>query len=326
MRRAALTGCSGHVGANLARQLVEQGCDVRALVREDVRAVEGLPLKRITGDLLDESALRSTFEGVDVVFHLAAVITLRPDRSGMVWKVNVEGTRNVVAACVASGVRRLVHFSSIHAFSAHPADQPVDETRAPAHEPDLPIYDRTKVAGEREAMKGVDLGLEVVIVNPTAVIGPYDYKPSAMGRVLLDLRNGRMPAVVKGGFNWVDSRDVAAGAIAASEKGRPSERYLLAGHHLSLAALARLASEVTGTPPPRFELPIWLAQAGLPFVALASALSGTEPRFTRASLRAVTQHQRISHAKASRELGYAPRPIRETIIDTYRWFEEVGYV
>lgn len=325
MRRAALTGCSGHIGANLARQLVERGCEVRALVRKDLRAVEGLSLKRITGDLLDEGALRNAFEGADVVFHLAALITLRPDRSGVVWKVNVEGTRNVVAACVASGVKRLVHFSSIHAFSAHPLDRPVDETRAPAREPNLPIYDRTKVAGELEAMKGVDQGLEVVIVNPTAVIGPYDYKPSATGRVLLDLRRGRMPAIVKGGFNWVDSRDVAAGAIAASEMGRPGERYLLAGHHLSLAALAQLASEITGAPPPRFELPVWLARAGLPFAALVSAISGAEPKFTRASLRAVTQHQQISHAKASNELGYTPRPIRETIMDTYRWFEEAGY-
>ncbi len=325
MTRVALTGASGHLGANLLRLLIEKDFDVRALVNRDARGVEGLRCEQARGSILDSESLRAAFSDADIVYHLAAIITLTRDHDGRVWRTNVEGTRNVVDACVACGVRRLVYFSSIHAFSAYPLNEVVTEARALADGRDLPVYDRSKVVGELEALEGIGRGVDVVIVNPTAVVGPNDYKPSAMGCVLLDLKACRLPAVVRGGFNWVDARDVSMGAEAASRLGRSGERYLLAGHYRTLAGLARIACETTDVPPPRFATPVWMAKLALPFAALSSAISRKPAKFTRASLRAVTQHQQVSHEKAVRELGYAPRPLDETIADTYRWFEEHGY-
>lgn len=325
MTRAAITGASGHVGASLVRLLIERDYDVCAVVNRDTRGVDGLACKQVPGSLLDCDSLREAFKGAEYVFHLAAVITLTRDRSGIVWRTNVDGTKNVVEACIACGVRRLVQCSSIHAFSAYPLHEVVTEARPLAMEPNLPDYDRSKVAGELEALKGIVRGLEVVIINPTAVVGPNDFKPSRMGQFLLEVKAGKMPTVVQGGFNWVDARDVSLGAEAAARIGRSGERYLLAGQYKSLLELATIASEISGASPPRFASPIWMAKMALPFGALASAITGKEQKFTSDSLRAVTHHQSISYEKAARELGYAPRPLRETITDTYKWFLDAGY-
>ncbi|MBM3290058.1 MAG: NAD-dependent epimerase/dehydratase family protein [Candidatus Hydrogenedentes bacterium] len=325
MTRAVITGPSGHLGANLVRHVIARDYDVTALVLRDTRGVDGLPCKQVRGSVLDPASLRAAFRGAEIVFHLAAVITLKRDRSGLAWRTNVEGTRNVVEACAACGVRRLVHCSSIHAFSAYPLDATVTELRPLAEGTGLPEYDRSKVAAEKEALKAIDLGIDLVIANPTAIVGPNDFKPSAMGRMLIELKQSRMPALVHGGFNWVDARDVSIGMETAARIGRNGESFLLAGHHRPLMELARMACEISGTRPPRFAVPVWLARAGLPFSALASALTGKPAKFTSESLRAITHHQDVSHEKATRELGYAPRPLEETLADTYRWFHDHDY-
>jgi len=326
MTRVALTGASGHLGANLLRHLEDSGYSVGTLVQRDARALKGITCDRVHGSLFEPDLLGAAFANAKFVFHVAGVVSIGGDPDGIVWRTNVEGTKNVVDACIARGVKRLVYYSSIHAFASHPANKPITESRALAEGPDLPIYDRSKVAGEQEALKGIDRGLEVVIVNPTAAIGPHDFKPSPMGRVLLDLRAGRMPALVRGGFNWVDCRDVSIGAEAAARLGRSGERYLLAGNYASLVEVARIAERVTGTPAPRFATPVWLAKCGLPFAAMGRLITGAPPKFTRESLRAVTHHQNVSHEKAARELGYAPRSLETTIEDTYAWFAQSDHV
>ncbi|MFA6244043.1 MAG: SDR family oxidoreductase [Candidatus Hydrogenedentales bacterium] len=322
----AVTGASGHIGANLVRALLERGDRVRVLVRKDVRAIEGLSVERVEGDVSDISALDKLIAGTDYVYHLAGKISLVPDRDGSVHRINVEGPRSVAEACLRHGVRRLVHFSSIHAFSEHPRDGVVDETR-PLVDTSNPFpYDRSKAEGERAIQEAVKRGLNAVIVNPTAVLGPWDFKPSALGSVFLDLFAHRMPVLVNGGFDWVDVRDICAGAMAAAEHGRVGEKYLLSGHHLPFPALTRIIENVTGIRMPRLVMPMWTAYLGIPFAAMASRISGKPPKFTRASLHALWNHQRISHEKASRELGYAPRPIEETIRDTHAWFEKAGHL
>lgn len=325
MPRAVVTGASGHLGANLVRLLLDKGYAVRAVVRDDLRAIAGLSLEPFRADICDVSALRKAFQHADIVFHLAAIVALGRDHSGRVWRTNVDGVRNVVDACARAGVRRLVHYSSIHAFSAYPIDEVVTEARPCAAGRGLPSYDRTKVAGEQEALRAIDSGVDVVIINPTAVIGPCDYKPSPMGRVLLDLQARRMPALVNGGFNWVDARDVSVAAETAGRLGRSGERYLVGGNYATLREIADLAATVTGVAAPRLVMPVWLAMLGVPFAAAVAAITGKDAKFTRASLRAVTHHQKVSHEKAERELGYRPRPLRETLTDTYRWFRENGY-
>jgi dihydroflavonol-4-reductase len=320
-----VTGASGHLGANLVRQLVAAGRRVRALVHRNRRPLDGLPVECVPGDVRDEGSLGRAFAGADVVYHLAAVVSIAGSQGGLVEAVNVGGARNVVRACRGAGVRRLVHFSSIHAFSQLPREEPLDERRGPADAAPAPAYDRSKAGGEREVQAGVDEGLDAVVVNPTAVLGPFDFAPSRMGRVLLDLERGALPALVGGGFDWVDARDVCAAALAAEERGRRGERYLLSGTYTTVAGLAALVADVTGRRAPAVVVPQWLVRPFAPLAELWSGLVGGEPLVTRDSLTALrTGHPQVRHDKAGAELGFAPRPLRATIEDTLRWFRDGG--
>jgi dihydroflavonol-4-reductase len=294
------------------------------LVREDVRAVEGLDVERVRGDVLDPESLRRAFDGAEVVYHLAARISVTGDPDGSVWRTNVDGPRNVAEACLACRVRRLVHFSSVHALAQDPVDVPLDESRAPADRPGDLAYDRSKAAGGRAVREALARGLDAVIVHPSAILGPIDWKPSAMGQVLLDLHHRRLPALVAGGFDWVDVRDVVAGALAAEAQARTGERYILSGAWLTVRDLAALAAGVTGVPRPRLTAPMWLARVGAPFAQAWAGLRGTRPLFTSDSLHALRANRCMSHDKAARDLGYSPRPLRETVADAYAWFREHG--
>jgi len=314
-----VTGASGHVGGNLVRALLDQGRRVRVVVRDDARAVEGLDVERVQADVLDPDSLKAAFDGAEVVFHLAALILITGGQKGRVNRINVEGPRNVAAACLDRKVRRLVHFSSIHAYSPTPRNVPVDETRPFVGE-DAPAYDRSKALGQQEVLAAVSRGLDAVIVNPTAVIGPHDYKPSRMGAVQRMLYRRKMPSLVSGGFDWVDVRDVVAGALAAERNGRTGQNYLLSGHWASFPEFAALVGKVTGIRVPSLVVPLWLAYVGAPFVQAFAGLTGGMPLYTLEALHALKCYGEVSHEKASRELGYSPRPLEETLRDTWEWW------
>ncbi|HUV08201.1 MAG TPA: NAD-dependent epimerase/dehydratase family protein [Spirochaetia bacterium] len=322
----AVTGASGHVGANLVRALLNQGRRVRALVHRDTRAFEGLEIEQVESDLLKPESLKNAFRGAGVVYHLAALITVSKRESRLLRALNVEGVKNVIEACLSCGVRRLVHFSSIHSFSHVPEDEAIDETRALVGPGEGLAYDRTKAESESLLLRAVKTGLDAVILNPTAIIGPYDYKPSYMGRFLLALYAGRIPTLVDGGFNWVDVGDVVRGAISAETLGRSGERYILPGQWLSIRDLARIAERVSGRKMPKTVCPMGLARIGAPFVAALSRVIGGEPLYTSGSLYTLRHHRYVSHEKAARVLGYQPRPIEETLRDTFEWFVQNGYI
>mgnify|MGYP006278807671 CR=1 FL=1 len=324
--QVAVTGATGHVGANLVRALLERGDTVRVVVYEESPALEGLHVERFTGDVLDRPSLEAAFTGAETVYHLASMITLGRDRSGLVRRINVEGAANVADACLAAGVRRLVHFSSVHALTAYPAGRMVTEERPLALEPRAPVYDRTKAAGEAVVLEAVQRGLDAVVVNPTGIIGPYDYQPSRMGQVIRDLAAGHMRILVDGGFNWADVRDVCAGAMAAASRGKTGERYLLPGHWRSMRQVSHAVSGITGVRAPKLVVPMWAARLAVPAAGLAARFTGREPRFTRASLHALRHHQQVNGAKAATDLGYAPRPFQETLADTLAWFRDAGGV
>ena len=307
------------------RELIRRRRPCRALVHHNMRPIEGLPVERVSGDVMDPVSLERAFQGAEVVYHLAARISLIGGQDGLVHDTNVVGTRNVVAACLAAGVRRLVHFSSIHAFQQRPFDEPLDETREKSGD-EAPAYDRSKALAEREVLAGVERGLDAVIVNPTGVLGPFDFEPSAMGQVLLDLHHRRLAGLVAGGFNWVDVRDVINGALAAEARGRTGQNYLLGGHWVSVVEVAETVRQVTGVAPPWFVSPMWLARVGAPFAVAFAKVRGTRPLFTSDSLAALRSNRAISFEKATRELGYSPRPFRETIQDSFAWFREMGWV
>jgi dihydroflavonol-4-reductase len=320
--KIAVTGAGGHVGGNCVRALMEKGHEVRALLHRDAAAVEPLDVEKADIELEDYDSLVKAFSGADQVYHAAAFISLSGKRDqAILERVNVEGTRNVVRACKACGVQRLVYFSSIHALSAYPLDKPVDESREPSFDSRNLAYDRSKARGEEIVREALNDGLDSVIVNPTAIMGPNDFKPSRQGQLLLDLYHRRMPALIDAGYDWVDVRDVAAGAIAAAERGRSGERYILGGERLMLIDLARMIQDLPGANPPTWVLPLWVAYLGLPFAAIKSWFTGRPAALTTDSLHVVTTHKQISHDKAVHELGYKPRPIARTIEDTFDWFD-----
>jgi dihydroflavonol-4-reductase len=309
------------VGANLVRALLDAGHAVRAVDLREGPALDGLDVTFARADVLDIDSLPAAFDGVEVVFHLAAKISIAGDPDGSVRAINVDGVRNAASVALDTGVRRFVHVSSIHAFDC---DQPgvIDETSAPALRPELPAYDRSKAAGELALHAVIDRGLDAVIANLTGVIGPYDFTPSRMGAVFLALGRGKFPATIGGGFDWVDARDVANSLLVLETKGRTGENYLLPGNRASFATLAKLAANMTGLPAPRFTVPMAVAKLAAPGGLWWARRTGSEPMFTPESLHALATDPTVSGQKAARELDHFPRPTQQTVADTYAWLQE----
>jgi dihydroflavonol-4-reductase len=324
--KVAVTGANGHVGVNLCNELLSRGYQVRALTHHHNEFLSGIPVEQVKGDLLDPESLRTFMDGAEIVFHLAARISITGDRDGSVWKINAEGTRNMVEAARHARIRKFIHFSSIHAFSQHPSDQVLDEGR-PLVENSGFAYDRSKATGERIVKEASANGLDAVIISPTAIIGPLDPQPSLTGKAVLALIRHQIPALVHGGYNWVDVRDVVDGAIAASERGRTGEKYLLSGTWCSLPELSAMIATITGAKTPHTVMPFWLARVGLPFITAYSKITGSEPLYTGESLTIIMEGSRmISNEKAKKELDYRPRKLEATIGDLIRWFDEKGMI
>jgi dihydroflavonol-4-reductase len=318
----AVTGATGHLGANLVRQLVADGRHVRALTYEPsdqpVAALDGLDVERVQADIRDADAMLHVLDGVETVFHLAARISVVPWDADDVWETNVLGTQNVVDACLARGVRRLVHVSSFHAIKPEAKKATLEDR--PSSTDALASYPRSKAYAEQVVRFGVDRGLEAIIVNPTAMIGPWDTVPSMFGRLMLDLWRGRMPALIDGGVNLVDVRDVASAMRAAEHVGRIGERYILAGHWLSVRELAEIACPLAGRRVPRVVIPMGMARKFAPVATRVARTFRRLPRFTDQALLALEDHRVVLGGRAMDELGHDPRRIEETIGDTYVWF------
>lgn len=319
-----VTGGSGHLGNNVVRALLARGHKVRVLVRSESGSLEGLDVERVRGDILERGSLDAAFVGVEVVYHFAATVSIDPADGARATRTNTLGPRHVADACLAHGVRRLVHASSVHALTPGGSNGATDERCAPNLDPGAPAYDRSKAAGEAEIRAAIARGLDAVIVNPTGVMGPHDYIPHLAGRALIDMYLGTLPMNVAGGFNWVDARDVALGAIAAEARGRTGENYLLSGHWAPMPDVAAMMESATGRRGPRLVSPLWLAKLGLPFIGAYAKLTGSQPLYTTPSLRALTEHRECDNAKARAELGFAPRPLGTTIADTFAFYAQAG--
>jgi dihydroflavonol-4-reductase len=320
--KVLVTGAAGHLGNVLVRELLEHGYDVRAMVlpNEDVAALVGLDVEIKLGNVLDPASLERVLKGIDYVFHMAGIVSIVPGEEELVWNVNVEGTRNVLKAVKNSGVKRLVYTSSIHAFSR--AWEGIINEDVP-FDPDNPAgtYDRTKATATLAVKQAIKEGLDAVIVCPTGVIGPYDYRGSSMGELVNDLTQRRIHMLVEGAYDFVDVRDVATGHRLALERGKTGQVYILSGHQIQLFQLKEMVQKIVGFRTPTINIPIKLASIGAVFATLYYRLARKQPKFTKYALETVQSNSVISNAKAKRELGYSPRDVFKTIADTVKWWQ-----
>lgn len=328
-----VTGASGFVGSAVARALLGAGFAVRALVRpSSPRAnLDGLGIEIAEGDMRDIAAVGRAVKGTRYVFHVAADYRLWARNPDDILRNNIEGTRVVIEAAKAAGAERIVYTSSVATLKpARPgchADEMADETMPLAETEAIGTYKRSKVAAERlvESMIASE-GLPVVIVNPTAPIGPRDVRPTPTGRIIIEAASGRMPAFVDTGLNLVHVDDVAAGHVAALRHGRIGERYILGGENMTLAEMLGRIARLAGRRPPRLRLPRHLIFP-LAYAAEAAAhFTGREPFVTLDGLRMAKSRMFFTSEKAKRELDYKARPADVAVGDAIQWFHEAGYI
>ena len=321
--KTLVTGATGLVGNNMVRTLIERGGHVRALVRNrDARSLEGLDLEIYQGDLRDAAAIVQAASGVDLIIHAAARVKIGRAHLERFREVNVEGTRNVANAARENGIR-LIHVSSTDTVGFKSLDEPADE-ETPFDTSIRTPYIVTKYESEQVVLQQVRDGLDAVIVNPSFMLGPWDWKPSS-GEMLLSVARGVSWAAPRGYFSIADVRDVCSAILTAFERGQRGRRYILAGETLSYLEAWRLFAEVTGGRWPLFRIGPLCSLLGGWIGDGLGLITGEEPNVNSGAIKIANKPRNYSSARAETELGYRKRPVRETVEDTWRWFQEYGY-
>jgi dihydroflavonol-4-reductase len=320
--KVAVTGAAGFVGTNLITRLVDQGCQVTAIDRVHPEHARHDGIDWVIGDILDSDSMTRALDGAEIVYHLVAMITLAQEDE-VAWRVNTAGVRSVAEAARRVGARRMVHCSSVHSFDQYSCAGHLDETSARSSVHTIPVYDRSKWAGELELRKVIDAGLDAVICNPTGVYGPVDYGLSRLNGMLRDAARGRVPAGIQGGFDLVDVRDVAAGLTAAAEDGRTGENYLLTGEMISIFDALNMAANFAGRRGPLLAFPLRVIKPILPIAEPIGARLGTDV-VSKAAMGALLAAPIVDGTKARTELGHRPRPAAETIRDLVAFFVASG--
>jgi dihydroflavonol-4-reductase len=320
--KVAVTGASGFLGNYLCRTLTNTGNSLKVLAHNNADEFAEMGAEIIYGDILNKVTLVELVEDADVVFHLAAVLSIGEKSRSLVHEINVRGTQNIIEVCQSQKVRKLVHFSSITTLQTSGANKLLDES-APLIKASSSAYDSSKAEAERLVLHAAEEGLDAVTLNPTAIIGPYDSQPSYLGQALIQIYQNSLPMLVSGGYDFVDVRDVIEAAIQAASKGRKGERYIISGNWLSLKDLAKMIERITGKKTTNIFAPILLARMGLPFIQLIAKFNGSQPLYTSEALDNIEfSNKNISNQKARQELGYNPRAIESTLTDTFEWFKQ----
>lgn len=332
MKRALVTGATGFVGANVARELLARGRDVRVLTRasSDRGNLEGIDVEVAEGDLRDAAAVASAVSGCDEVYHVAAEYTFWSNTPETVFESNVVGTTNVMEACLRHGVSRVVYTSTVGTIGLggdEPPDVPRDEESPPAKDQfSGSVYKRSKLEAELAAMGFVERGLPLVIVNPSTPVGPWDRKPTPTGKIIVDFMRGAMPAFLETGLNIVHVQDVAIGHVLAAEKGRIGQRYILGNRNMSLAEILKTIADLTGRKPPRMKIPYGLAYvAGLASTAIADRITHRAPAVPLEAVKMAKFHMYFSPAKAIRELDLPQTAPEKAFEEALSWFADRGY-
>jgi dihydroflavonol-4-reductase len=326
--KAFVTGATGFLGAHVARTLAAQGADLWLLVRpsSDLRNLEGLNAERVTGDLRDPASLQRAIAGCDTVFHVAADYRLWVPDPEQMYRSNVEGTRNLLAAARQARVRRVVYTSSVATLGFRSNGHPADEESPVSLADMIGPYKRSKFMAEQVALEAGRAGQDVVVVNPSTPVGEMDIKPTPTGRIVVDFLKKKFPAYVDTGLNLVDVAECARGHVLALEKGKSGERYILGGENLTLKQLLDCLAAITGLPSPRIRLPHWVALgAAVVDEMVRGRLLGHEPRATVDTVRMGRKKMFVSSAKAERELGWKIVPVEDALRRAAGWFRAKGY-
>ncbi len=324
-RTICLTGATGHVGYAILKEL--QNYDdrsVRILLRKDPGYFDGLVCEKVKGDITDYDSLLEAFRGCDTVYHVAGCVEIKPGNEDFIYKVNVTGTENVIRACRETGVKRLVYMSSVDTYEPLPDGQVMTEVYE--YDPDRleGTYAKTKAEATAKVLAANETGvLETVVCQPSACMGPYDFKISSIGSMVRMFSSGKFPVTMTfGAYNFVDVRDVAIGTILAGDKGGAGEVYLLCNKSCSVDEFIRLLAEVSGNKPPKIKLGKGIIDVAAPVMEVFYKVSGQTPLFTRYAVRKLCSNCNFSYEKAKKELGYAPRSLKESLADTIKWIAE----
>src|ERR1700683_1375739 len=326
--KAFVTGATGFVGSHVARVLAEQGADLRLLIRSnsDLRNIQGLNADRVIGDLRDPASIDKAMSGCDVVFHVAADYRLWVRDPEQMYRANVEGTRAILEAARKNHVRRVVYTSSVATMGFTSNGHPADENSPVSLDGMIGHYKRSKFMAEEVALAAGRGGMDVVVVNPSTPVGEQDIKPTPTGRIVVDFLKKMFPAYVDTGLNLVDVRECARGHVAALEKGKSGERYILGGENLTLKQILDKLGAISGLPSPTVKLPYFVAYAaGLVDENFSGRLMGREPRATVETVRMGKKKMWASSAKAERELGWRTVPADDALRRAVEWFRTNGY-
>ncbi len=321
---SVMTGATGHVGYALLLELINSGEKPRILIRKDIDIFDGLDCEKVYGDITDIESLEKAFEGADIVYHLAGMIEIKEGYEDIIYNVNVNGTKNIVAACKKCGVKKLVYMSSVDTYPPLPNHQLM--TELDHYDPVIleGAYAKTKAEATQYVLdcNGTD-GLETVVVQPSACIGPYDFKVSSVGIMVRMYIAGQFPvSLAFGGYNFVDVRDVAYGTRMAAVQGKPGECYILCGDAMTVDDFIKALADAQCQKPPKIKLGKGLISAVAPLMEIYYNATDTTALITRYSIRKLVSNCNFSYAKAQKELGYNPRTVDESVRDMINWIIE----
>jgi dihydroflavonol-4-reductase len=322
-----VTGAAGFLGSHVTRQLAARGEDVRVLMRASSsnRAISDLPLEYVTGDLRDPASLERAMKGAKRVYHVAADYRLWAKKPQDIYDSNVGGTKNLLAAAKGAGVEQLIYTSTVATIAVDRPELPNEFTDAKLEEM-VGHYKRSKWMAEREVLQAAKEGLPVIVAMPTTPVGPWDWKPTPTGKIILDFLNGKMPGYVETGLNFVGVEECAAGHLLVAEKGKVGERYLLGAENLTLKELLDTLAKITGLAAPSMKIPHGLA-LGVAYVETGfSRLFGKEPQIPVEGVKIAQHKMFVDVSRAKRELGFQPGPVAAALERAVRWYQANGYV
>ncbi len=325
--KTLVTGAAGFLGSHVARQLVARGEEVRVLVRASSsnRAISDLSLEYVTGDLRDAASLELAMNGVQRVFHVAADYRLWAKRSQDIYDSNVGGTKNLLAAAKKAGIEQLIYTSTVATIAVERPELPNESTEAKLEEM-IGHYKKSKWMAEQEVLQAAKEGLPVIVAMPTTPVGPWDWKPTPTGKIILDYLNGKMPGYVETGLNFVGVEECAAGHLLVSEKGKIGERYLLGGENLTLKEVLDTLARITGLPAPWMKIPHGLALSVAYVDSAFSRLVGKEPGIPVEGVKIAQHKMFVDASRARKELGFQPGPVAAALERAARWYQANGYV